>query len=267
MGHIGYKALLGEGGALVALGLYGRQGYLVVLDGFVGDPAEQVGDAIDAGAALVIRLDHEPGAILGVRIDEHVILGAGILDPARAGMEIHGAEFPAFDGGMDAVEEALLLLFVRYREPVLDDNDARAGQHALEFGAGAQKLAVFVVLAKAHHSLDASPVVPGAVEQYHLTGGGQVGGVTLEVPLGAFAVGGGGQGRDLDHPWVELGGDGLDDPAFARGIAPFEQDHDLEPLLFDPLLQLDELGLQIDQCLLILFLAKLGSLAHDHLPL
>ncbi|MNC35732.1 hypothetical protein D3C75_842260 [compost metagenome] len=221
------------------------------MDRLVGHLAEQVGDAVEAGAALVVGIDHEPGAVLGIRVGEHVILGAGVLHPAGAGLQVHGAEFPALDGGVDALLEALLLLFITDREPVLDEGDARASQHPLELGAGTQKLAVFGIGAKAHYPLHPGPVVPGAIEQHHLPRRGQVGGIALEVPLGALPVRGGGQGGDPADPGVEGLGDRLDDAPLAGGIAPLEQHHHLEPLLLDPLLQLDQLLLQLSEVVFI----------------
>src|SRR3712207_6967864 len=47
-----------------------------------------------------------------------------------------------------------------------------------------------LVGAEAHDPLDPGAVVPGAVEQNHLPGTGQVGDVALEVPLPAFPLGG-----------------------------------------------------------------------------
>jgi hypothetical protein len=42
--------------------------------------------------------------------------------------------------------------------------------------------------AKTHDALDAGAVVPGAVEQDDFAAGGQVGRVTLKVPLRALAL-------------------------------------------------------------------------------
>src|SRR6266404_2506858 len=90
--------------------------------------------------------------------------------------------------------------------------------------------------AKAHDTLDAGAVVPTAVEQHHLSCGGQVSGVALKVPLGLFAFG---RSGESDHPadaWVETFGDALDSASFACGIAAFKNCDDLKALLLDPLL-------------------------------
>ncbi len=215
-----------------------------------------MGDAVEAGAALVVRLHHKPGAVLGVGVGEHVILGAGVFDPARAGLQVHRTELPALDGGVDPLLEALLLLLIGDREPVFDQGDAGADQHPLELGAGAQKLAILGVAAKAHHPLYPGAVVPGAVKQHHLASSGQVCHVALKVPLGALAIRGGGQRRDPADPGVEGLGDRLDDAPLAGSVPSLEQHYHLEPLLLDPLLQLDQLLLQVGEVVFITFLVE-----------
>ena len=89
---------------------------------------------------------------------------------------------------MDAHHEAELLLLVGDREPVLDQDDARAHQHPFELGNGTEELLVLLVGAKAHHPLDAGAVVPAAVEQDDFAAGGQMRHVALEVPLACARV-------------------------------------------------------------------------------
>ena len=95
---------------------------------------------------------------------------------------------------MPTAEPAFLLL-VADREPVLDQDDARADQHPLELRAGAQELLVLLVGAEAHHALHAGAVVPTAVEQHHLARRGQLRHVALEVPLRLLALGRRAQGH------------------------------------------------------------------------
>jgi hypothetical protein len=89
---------------------------------------------------------------------------------------------------VDAAEESHVLLFVGDREPVLEQPDAGAHQHALELRHGAEELLVFVRRAEAHDVLDAGAVVPAAVEQHDLACCRQVRHVALEVPLRALAI-------------------------------------------------------------------------------
>ena len=77
-------------------------------------------------------------------------------------------------------------------------------QRLLEQRAEAQELFVLVVGAVAHHVLDAGAVVPAAVEQHDLAGGGQMRDVALEVPLRALALAGRGDRDDAAGTRVEV---------------------------------------------------------------
>ncbi|OEG05627.1 hypothetical protein BFG06_21290 [Aeromonas caviae] len=83
--------------------------------------------------------------------------------------------------------------------------------------------------------------------------------VALEVPLGTLPIRGGGQGGDPADPGVEGLGDRLDDAPLARGVAPLEQHHHFEPLLLDPLLQLDQLLLQVGEVMFVGLLVQTGA--------
>jgi hypothetical protein len=148
---------------------------------------------------------------------------------------------------VDAPEKAQVLLFVRNREPVLDELDARAHQHLLELGHVTEKFLHIVFRAKTHDALDAGAVVPAAVEQHHLAGGRQVRHVALEIPLRALAVVGRGQRRHAAHARVQALGDALDHAALAGLHRALEEDHHLVAGGHHPVLQLDQLALQAKQ--------------------
>ena len=92
--------------------------------------------------------------------------------------------------GRESRPKAALLLFVADAEPVLAQRDALFDEHPLEDRSLVQEAPVLVVGAEPHDAFDAGAVVPAAVEQHDLAGGGQVLDVALEVPLGALALGG-----------------------------------------------------------------------------
>ena len=127
--------------------------------------------------------------------------------------------------------EAELLLLVGDREPVLDQDDAGAHEHALELGHRAEELLALSSRAEAHDALDAGAVVPAAVEQHDLAGRRQMRHVALEVPLRALALGGRRQRDDAADARIEALRDALDDAALAGGIAPLEDHDDLELLV------------------------------------
>jgi hypothetical protein len=127
--------------------------------------------------------------------------------PAVAGFEIHRAELPATGGVIDAGAEASLLLLIAHRKPILEQHDLRAHQHALEFQAGKQKLLHLLGGAKAHHLLHAGAVIPAAIEEHHLAGGGEVLHIALEIPLALLAVGGLTEGHHLTAARIKRLGD------------------------------------------------------------
>src|SRR4029453_11986938 len=257
---VGDEGLVGHGRPDVAVVVAARR-QLDRLGGHVavGDLLEQVADAVEPGPALVVGLHHPPGGLLGVGVVEHVVLGPRVLHPQLARLEVHGAELPAPGRVGDAALEPVLLLGVGDREPVLDEDDPRAQQHPLELGAGAEELLVLLLGAEAHHPLDPGPVVPAAVEQDDLPGRREVGHVPLEVPLGALTLGRGSQGDDPGDTRVEALGDPLDRSTLAGRVAALEQDDHLEPGVLDPLLELDQLQLQLGQLLLVQLLLELGG--------
>src|SRR5882724_2870525 len=100
-------------------------------------------------------------------------------------------------------------------------------------------------------TLDARPVVPAAIEDHDLAGGGQMGHVALRVELRLLALGGGGEGDHPEDARAHALGDGFDGPALAGAVAALEDDTDLEAFMLDPLLELDELDVQLGQLLLV----------------
>ena len=133
---LGHEGLLAQGGPHVGLlgparGEFDGRGRQIV----IGDEGEQVADAVEPRAALRIRVHHEPGGLFDVGVGEHLILRLGILHPAGARFQVHRRELPAARGVFDARVKAALLLLVAHREPVFDQDDARAREHPLERGA------------------------------------------------------------------------------------------------------------------------------------
>lgn len=86
---------------------------------------------------------------------------------------------------------------------------------------------LLLVAAEPHHPLDASAVVPAAIEE-----------------------------DDANDPRVGPFGDSPDHTALAGGVAALEEDDHFQPLAHDPFLQPDQLDLQASQLLLVLALVE-----------
>ncbi len=210
-----------------------------------------MGDHVDPGPPLVVALHHVPGRLRGVGVQEHLVLGPRVVLPAGDRLDVHRRELPALHRVRQALPEAPLLLGVADREPVLAQQQAGLGEHPLEDRGLVQELPVLLLGAEAHHPLDPGAVVPAAVEQHDLPGGGQVLDVPLEVPLGALALGRRGQCGDPGDARVQILRHPLDRAALAGRVAPLEDHHQPGTLGPHPLLELHQLVLEPEQFALV----------------
>ena len=137
------------------------------------------------------------------------------------------------------------------REPQLGERETALDQHLLEQRGLPQEDLVLTVAGEAHHALDAGAVVPGPVEQHDLPGGRQLGDVAVEVPLASLGLGGLGERDDAGGARVEVLGEPLDRAALAGGVAALEEDHVLGAGVLRPVLELQQLDLQLVLLLLV----------------
>ena len=98
--------------------------------------------------------------------------------------------------------------------------------------------------AEPHHPLDAAAVVPGPVEEHHLSGGGQVVHVALEVPLRALTVGRLLQRHDTSAARIQVLHEALDRAALAGCIASLEENDVAGVVVLAPFLKFQQLDLQ-----------------------
>src|SRR5262249_58019476 len=116
----------------------------------IGNQAEQVRDAVEARAALVIRGNDVPGRIIRVRGLEHDVSRPRVLKPSAPRAQVRWAQLPLAQRVIDACLEAALLLRVAYLQPELDEQNPVIDDVHLELGADLEESLVFCFRAKAH---------------------------------------------------------------------------------------------------------------------
>ena len=123
--------------------------------------------------------------------------------------------------------------------------DAVLDEHPLEDRAVPQEALVLLGRAVVQDALDARAVVPAAVEQHDLPGCGQVLDVALEVPLAALALGGRRERHDPGLAGLSCVTRLIVEPLPAASRP--SKTTTTRSLTADPLLHLDQLGLQAEQ--------------------
>ena len=160
---------------------------------------------------------------------EHDFLRLRVILPAAAGLKVHWTELPLLERVVNAAPKAELLFVVRYGKPVFDELNARTDQHPFEFRHRSEELFILVVVAKAHDTLDACPIVPTAVEQDYLTRSRKVRGIALKIPLRPLAAVRCGQRGHPADAGIEPLCDAFDHPTLARGVPALEKHNQLVP--------------------------------------
>lgn len=230
-------------------------------------------DAVELRRLFVVRWDDVPGGVVRVGVCKHVVLCPGVVDPfavlffyvfsrvefinveqkkknkknicSPSRERVHRGQLPPLCLVIDATPESLLLLLVRDRKPVFDQQNSGAEEHALEVGRRAEKLVDLFLRRPAHDTLDSGAIVPAPVKDDDLPGGGEVLEVALPVELGFLGLGGLLERDDAQTSLVEWVCDFLDDAALAGSVAPFEDDEHFQALVLDPELPSHELDLEL----------------------
>ncbi|MNT08566.1 hypothetical protein D3C72_1433130 [compost metagenome] len=159
-----------------------------------------------------------------------------------------------------ARDEAAQLFFAVDREPVFEHQRAAVAEHALQVRCLAHEFQVLQRRAKVHDALDTGTVVPGAVEEDHFTGGGQVLDIALEIPLALLLLGRLLQGDDTCAAWVQVLHEALDGTALTSCVTAFKEDDDALAGLLDPALHLEQFDLQSVLGLFVLRAAHAGAI-------
>src|SRR5262249_61004495 len=139
--------------------------------------------------------------------------------------------------------EAALLFRRADLKPILEEDNTGVDHGLLDVRGNGEKAFGFIFGAKAHNALDSGAIVPAAVEDHDLSAGRQMGQIALNVHLGFFAIGWGGEGDHPEYPWTDPLRDRLDDAALARAISTFKNDANLLAPGPAPFLKLNNLSL------------------------
>ena len=186
---------------------------------------EQVPDQGQPAAPLVVEVHQRPRGGLGVGCLQHRLACLGVRGIVFARLHVDGGELPALQRVFKALGEALFLLGLVHREPVLEEQDSVLREQLFELRYLLQKRRRLLRRAKTHHRFDPGAVVPTAVEQHDLASRRQVRHVALEIPLRALAVARLAQGHHMALARVQRVGDRCDHAALARSVPAFDHDH------------------------------------------
>jgi len=209
-----------------------------VLDLGVVELAQKVMNEIEPGPFFFRPPEPPTRAPRDVRTFEHRFLGLRIGLSASPRFHVHRAELPLLQRVVDAAQKPQML-FLSSRIPERTSIRSNSGTE--------RKNSRRRLRCKAHHALDPGAVVPAAIEQHDLAACGQVRHVALEIPLGALAIARCWQRDGTAHAWIESLGDALDGAALAGRVATLEHNDHLLPAGHDPVLELDQFGLQLEQ--------------------
>jgi len=241
--------------------LPGRQYNLVGCRVLVRDDLQEVVDAVQSGALLVVRFHHPPGRFSRVGGREHRVLALEYSTHFDRAVTSIGEIFQRFVGWVirswkrrscstSLTENQYLMRMIPERN-----------EHSLELGRGLEEVRVFLVRAEAHDVLDAGPVVPAAVEEHPFAGGWELGHVALEVPLRRLTFGRYAERADAADARVQGSVMRLITPPLPAASRPSNRPHDLQTAGFDPFLELDQFDLEPGQLgLVVLGLELLATL-------
>src|SRR5580704_4141066 len=242
-----------DGFHVVILMLVGPLGKfdLLSLDLLVRQQRQNMGNAVEPGAAFVVGAHDVPRRLLAVGRREHQVARLRIIVPAPVGFQIHRAQLPLAYRIADALQEALFLFLLTDLEPYLDQGDAALDAVLLQLRTKFQEALVLLLVDNTHDIFDAGAIVPATVEDDDFAAGRKTLDVALQEHLGLFAIRRRRQRRDAKHARADPLGQRLDSAALAGGVAAFEHDDGARAACLHPFLQMAQLGLKLAQLFFI----------------
>ena len=153
------------------------------------------------------------------------------------------------------MESPCLLLLTDF-EPVFHQDDSIVCDETLEGRADAQEPLILLLRAESHDVLDARPVIPAPVEDHDLAGSRKMRNETLHVHLRLLTLGWRRQSENLEYARAHSLRYGFDDATFSGRVPSLEYHHDPRSGVFDPTLQLHQLGVKPGDLFVVVFSAE-----------
>src|SRR4029079_9400848 len=192
---------------------------LVGVDLLVRNCRQNVRDAIQPCAPVVVGAHHVPRRVLAVRRVEHYVARLGVAVPVLVRFRVHRTQFPLTQWIVDAVQEALFLLLFADFQPELYENDTGVGDVLFDRRRQLEEPLVSLLAYKTHDVFNAGAVVPAAIEDHDFPGRRKLFDVALEKELGLLPFRGCGQGNDAKYSWAYSFSNCTNGAAFAGRIA------------------------------------------------
>src|SRR6516164_1421544 len=208
---------------------------------------DQIAYDVETRAPLVIGMNDDPGRKRARRSCKHHIPSLGIRIPLLHCGLVDGARLPLCQRIIPPVPESLLLLLFADVQVVLHNLNSSTDQHVLEWQRLFQKAFIFTVRAETHHTFDARPVVPTAIEQDQFLRRRQIRDIALKVPGRAILIGRLAERHDPRLAWAEMLDDAFDRAVLSARVPALEYDQHSVSVLNDVALNLDELDLKVPE--------------------
>src|SRR5947209_8631718 len=145
-----------------------RQLNLRVRDFLVGNRPQDVRDAIEPPAPLVVGPHDVPRCVLAVRLLQHHVARPRVVVPAPVRFEVHWAQLPLPERVVDAGGKPPFLLVLSDLQPDFDQDNTGIDDVFFHWRAKLEKMAGLLRAAKSHDIFDAGAIVPAAVEHHDL---------------------------------------------------------------------------------------------------
>src|SRR5262249_11862786 len=179
------------------------------------------------------------------------MIGRRVVPPPPDRFDVHRAQLPVLDRGIDPGLEPAPLLVLADIKKVLAQNDTVLDDHVpLDDWGHKQEVLGLLCRTEAHHPLNSGPIVPRTVEEDDLARGREMRDAALAADRVLLAVGGRGYWHVPVDARARAGSDPADHAALTCRVPALEDHNDACPRGLDPCLQTGKLDLELRKLLL-----------------